>query len=382
MKNKYIGLLAIWMGLFYFVSCDDFMDVHKKYVESDEIIYAPKVDSMQFIGGREKILFRVWLRNSPNVRSVDVFYNNRVDSVIIPVTPSAELDSVNYILPDMGESSYTFEVRTTDSYGHHSLPTTGVGTSYGDAFQSTLNKRLIGGVSINEKLSQTQIAWLSAAESLLFSEIRYTTTGNETKIIKVKPNESSTSIADAADGSVFEYRSLFLPEPNAIDTFKFDWERTVDPDVFFNQTNWEVIQVSDANADYPETNIIDDNLSSFWHSEYSPMSPFPHWVVIDMKSQKNITQIDTYRRNNNRDSKTIRYFVSDDPDPNATTWVQIGNDVVFPSATTPQMLTTTIPYPDPANKKRYLKLYLPDTNNTGSGSTSVSIAEINAYGSY
>jgi hypothetical protein len=379
MKNKYISLLAIWMGLFCFMSCDDFMDVHKKYVEGDEIIYAPKVDSMQFIAGREKILFRVWLRNSPNVRSVDVFYNNRTDSVIIPVTPSAELYNVNYILPDMGESAYTFEVRTTDSYGHQSLPTTGIGTSYGNNFQSQLNNR-IANISINEKLSQTQVTWLSASENLILSEMRYTTIGNEIKIIKVKPNESITPITDAADGSSFEYRSLFLPEPNAIDTFKLDWQTTTDMDVFFNQTSWEVVSVSDENAPFFGSLILDDDVGglSFWHSVYDYFVPVPHWLIIDMKSPKNITQIDTWRRWGDDNTKTVRYFVSDDPDPDAATWVQIGNDVVFPFGMV-QMLTTAIPSPDPANKKRYLKLYMPDSNYAGEFTN---IAEIYVHGSY
>jgi hypothetical protein len=315
---------------------------------------------------------------------VDVYWNGGLDKQSITVPASAsDTVLVEEFIPNMGEQSYSFDVRTIDGYGHQSLKTTGSGASYGDFFRSNLLQRRINGVSINEKLSQVQITWGVAAENLERTEIRYTAVDNETKVIKVKPDESLTSIADAADGSPFEYRSLFLPEPTAIDTFAMEWESTIAPVVFFDRTTWVVLQVSDERADDGggKATLIDDNRSTYWHSMWGPNIPPPHWAIIDMQnSLRNITRIETWRRANNGNSKTVQYFVSDDPDPDAATWVQIGSDVVFPnnSSAADNMRTTEIPSPDPANKKRYLKIYLPDSNNN----QNTSIAEIYVYGSY
>ncbi|GHT64533.1 hypothetical protein AGMMS50239_22430 [Bacteroidia bacterium] len=384
MKKIYISVLA--MSLLGFISCDNVMDIHKQYVEDGETVYAPRVDSMVFKAGEGRVLFQCWLVNSPNVKTVNVYWNDGLNKHSITV-PSSTSDTVlvEDFIPDMGEQSYTFDVRTVDAYGHQSLKTTASGASYGVLFRSTLNQRRINGISINEVLSQIQIPWGVAVENLVRSEIRYKTVGNETKIVRVNPTESLTSITDATDGSPFEYRSSFLPEPDAIDTFSLDWERmTIDPVVFFNQTSWEVIGWSDQDdvSPLPASTIIDgidNNSGSYWHSDWSATKiPPPHWAVIDMKTPKNITQIVTYRALGRSGAKTVRYFVSDNPDPNAATWVQIGNDVVFPNNSSPQMLTTNIPSPDTANKRRYLKIYLPDSNN----GQDIQIAEIYVYGNY
>ena len=71
MKRIY-GIVAFVVSVLSFVSCDDFMDVHKEYIEDGEIIYAPKPDSIAFIAGKERILFFCRTYNSPNVKSVNL----------------------------------------------------------------------------------------------------------------------------------------------------------------------------------------------------------------------------------------------------------------------------------------------------------------------
>ncbi len=55
MKRIYSLLVFIACTLLI-TSCEDFMDVHKEYIEGGEIIYAPKPDSIAFIAGKERIL--------------------------------------------------------------------------------------------------------------------------------------------------------------------------------------------------------------------------------------------------------------------------------------------------------------------------------------
>ena len=54
MKKVY-ALIAFVISVLSITSCDDFMDVHKEYIEGGEIIYAPKPDSLRFIAGKERI---------------------------------------------------------------------------------------------------------------------------------------------------------------------------------------------------------------------------------------------------------------------------------------------------------------------------------------
>ncbi|GHV69384.1 chitobiase [Bacteroidia bacterium] len=382
MKKSYISVLAIGMSLLGFISCDNFMDVHKEYVEDGETIYSPKVDSISFRAGEGRILFQCRLVNSPNVKTVVVYWNGGLNKHPITV-PSSTSDTVfvEDFLPDMGEKIYSFDVRTIDAYGHQSLETTGSGASYGALFRSSLDQRRIDVGRMVEvgTVIEIRIPWAAAAGNLVRREIRYTAVGSVPTVIKVSPSESLTTITDAADGSSFEYRSLFLPEPTAVDTFSLDWESlTIDPAIFFNRATWAVSVSDYQNTEGSIAALIDGNLNSYWHSRYSnpDLADFPHWIIIDMTSVRDIRRLEIYRRNNMASIKTVQYFTGDDPAHDALTWAEIGR-VEFPSTVLPRMLTLDIPSPDPVNKKRYLKIVVPDSYSAVAG-----IAEIYVYGSY
>jgi hypothetical protein len=370
MKKIYKNLLIALMLMVFFVSCEDFMDVHKQFIEGGEKIYAPKPDSMSFLSGINRVRFQSWIYKSPNVKSVDIFWNSGQDSLIIPVTPSAGLDSVEVMLPLPVEKSYTFSVRHTDTYGHHSLAVAGFSTSYGDVYRSALRNRIVRGDIIIS--TSSSISWFIAEENLVRTEVRYTDVNNDEKIIKVLPDESSTVCPSPKAHTTFEYRSLFLPEPTAIDTFYLDWEEIYSL-TLFDKTAWSVISCSDEEpTDGGGKGVIIDGIiaaNNYWQSKWSaPVAPPPHWAIIDMVSPQKINRIETYRRLNNTDTKFVQYFVSNDPDPDATSWVKIMEG----SYVSGNMLTLN----DPENNisGRYLKIFLPLPN------TNTSISEINVYG--
>ena len=119
--RRIYSLTALLASVLSFFSCEDFMDIHKEYIEGGEIIYAPKPDTISFIAGKDRILFNCRTYNAPNVRTIDVYWNEGLDSLIIPVELNTGYDSISVVLEDMEEKSYSFNVRTTDNYGHKSL---------------------------------------------------------------------------------------------------------------------------------------------------------------------------------------------------------------------------------------------------------------------
>lgn len=352
------------------------MDVHKDYIKGGEIIYAPKPDSVAFLSGKGRILFRYWLYNSPNVSSVKVFWNSGADSLIIPVTPTTGLDSSNFLLENMTEKSYTFDIHTTDKYGNSSLIMTDFGRSYGDTYESTLSQRKIKSISIENKI--WKILWYSAAENLVENQVRYETNDGD-QIVRVPAGDNEVLCPGAMGGTFFEYRSLYIPEKGAIDTFTLDWVQYEDPfqSTFeYDKSEWEVINFSDQQIDDGGgiTTLLDGNFDTYWHSSYSEgAAPLPHWVIIDLKSAKEINRIDTWRAGNT-DANTVQYWTSDDPDPYASSWEKIAEGV-FSSAE--DLLTLNLADLG-VTTKRYLKLVLPDSNRE----TYTSISEISIYGSY
>jgi hypothetical protein len=220
-KKTYQNFIVSLIIAFCLIACEDMMDIHKKYVEGGEITYAPKLDSVQFLAGNNRILFQFWLKSAPNVRTVNLYWNSHADSLIIPVTPSAGLDSLSVFIENLEEQTYTFDALTTDIYGYSSLISSGISTSYGNIFQSTLNPRQINRILISSM--EGTVSWYSSPVNLLATEVRYTDTNGEIQIIQTPANESSTICPQADPASTFEYRSLFLPEPVAVDTFYVDW---------------------------------------------------------------------------------------------------------------------------------------------------------------
>lgn len=371
MKGLYsifISLLALFM-----VSCESFMDIHEEYVKDGEKIYAPKVDSVQFIAGQGRVQFGFWLENAPNVKSVEVFWNSRQDSLTTTVSPSTGLDSFYVVVPDLPEGAYTFEVRTRDNFGHSSLYLTGFGNSYGDFYQSSLLNRRVR--TVEQKPEGDLITWFGALDGMTWTDVRYTTNSNETKTLRLATGATEILLPDAKRGTTFEFSSSFIPEAHSIDTFATDWEPYIG--IYkYDRSGWSVLAVSDETASDGggKNTLLDNNLGSFWHSQWDGgNAPVPHWAIIDMTSAKRIAKIETYKRPGNNDARTIQYFVGPDANADATTWTKIG-ETQFISGN--DKIDLLIADPSTTLSGRYLKMVLTDSNRD----PFTSIAEVFVYG--
>jgi hypothetical protein len=176
-------------------------------------------------------------------------------------------------------------------------------------------------------------------------------------------------------GSIFE-----------IDVEGADVETSTLPAVFrYDRSNWSVVNVSSgatsAEGGDGKNALFDNNLTTCWYSKsVDGYAPAPHWAVFDLGSEKDIAKIVAYRRRKNTDTKTVQYFIGTDPAYDAASWQPIG-EIEFPAQTGSnsggEILTLDIPESVNTRQGRYLKLYLPDSNNSNEG---VSLAEIYLYG--
>ncbi|MDR1156345.1 MAG: hypothetical protein LBL04_16705 [Bacteroidales bacterium] len=316
--NQYACMAIIMLSVL--VSCENMMDIHKKYIEDGETVYTVKLDSVKFYAGANKVYLKFWLFNAVNVKTVDLYWDE--DSLIIPVTPSAALDSLTVEVPCTEEKSYSFKVRTTDVFGNHSLWSTGFANSYGDFFRQSLVNRSI------KNLSDGALAWYPPASNLIRSELRYTKIDQQKNTLNVPAEQTATQCADNAD-NLFEVRSFFLPEPDAVDTFAVAWEE-VRAVWQFPRTGWTVKYCNSWQGMPAETQpvegtprlMLDGNFTTFWHSRYATYAagtnpldptvtrdPCPHTLVLDFGQPINIVQIDLYRRLNNNNAQTVIAYV-------------------------------------------------------------------------
>jgi hypothetical protein len=140
-----------------------------------------------------------------------------------------------------------------------------------------------------------------------------------------------------------------------------------------DRSNWRVIAVSDEKASDGggKDAIIDDVLTTYWHSQWGPDIPLPHWAIIDMEKSHTITRIITYRSPIHTHTKTVHYLIGDSPEPDAPGWREFISGVFVSNP-----LTLDIPSTE-NTQGRYLKIYMDDSSN---GGPHTQIAEIYVYG--
>lgn len=126
------------------------------------------------------------------------------------------------------------------------------------------------------------------------------------------------SITDASGYKISTSKTIMLTVPK------------VEKFTEISRTNWDVTFSSEEAAGEGANNgraihTIDDNVSTFWHSQWWPSAPgFPHWLNYDMKEAKYVSKIAMHRRLGN-DFGPTKFYVEGSVD--GTTWEKLSNDV-------------------------------------------------------
>ncbi|MGL6179671.1 MAG: DUF4998 domain-containing protein, partial [Tannerellaceae bacterium] len=103
--KRYLAATLLLLAANY--SCSDMNDLHLKYLEEGEIIYAAKVDSVSPGPGNERLLLEIFV-TSQRVDFVRAYWNSYQDSLDIPIGNKTGV--FNTILKDMPESEYLFQL--------------------------------------------------------------------------------------------------------------------------------------------------------------------------------------------------------------------------------------------------------------------------------
>lgn len=115
--------------------------------------------------------------------------------------------------------------------------------------------------------------------------------------------------------------------------------------------------------------IIDGDINSFWHSQWSGgWQDWPHIIIIDMKDRCEVLSIDYYGRQSGGDANTkdMEFFVSD----NRSDWKSIGKFEAKKTADMQEFETEEA-------ERRYLKVEITSSHD---GSNNTSIGELIVHG--
>jgi hypothetical protein len=199
------------------------MDQYKsKYMQGGAITYAGRMDSVKIFSGKKRVKLTGLFTSDPNIIKYRVFWNSRQDSVEVAVTRTSGVDTARLIIPNLAEGVQSFEIRTYDKSGNSSVPEYMSASVYGDLYQSSLVNRGVADASYQSNASAL-ITWadVNSTAGVQTMEITYTdTTGttHDTTVASVLTNQT-TSLPAFKLETLFSFRTAYLPNPTAIDTF-------------------------------------------------------------------------------------------------------------------------------------------------------------------
>ena len=273
MKTK-IYIICIVLLAFFTLSCSEMNDLSDQFLDEGETIYAAKVDSVTTGAGKERIQLEMFIR-SQRIETVRIFWNDYADSVDVHV--GNQTGAFKKLLGNMSEKGYIFQLVSLDKFGNKSLPVEVTGTVYGDIYQSGLFNRSIRD-EIYLSSSTMEIQWASAdiTKGAVATELEYTTSDGTIQKLFIPASEEKTAINDVTGGMEYRFRTAYLPNSLAIDTFYTDYTtvKSSYPDIT-NFGGLLTAQYNDSPAGQDILKLIDNDVNTKYLTFHNAV-----WVVL------------------------------------------------------------------------------------------------------
>ncbi|WP_169306847.1 DUF4998 domain-containing protein [Pedobacter polaris] len=218
--NKELLLAALTILLVGIMSSCTKMDDYKNFTKDGEISYTGKLDSVKINSGRYRVLLNGLFLADPKVKKCVIYWNNKVDSLVIPVTRTDKVDTLKLFINNITEGVQNFVIYTYDAAGNKSIPVFRTGRVYGDRYQSTLSNRGINSAFTNESGVST-IEWggMDRVSGVFATEMIYFDNSNIEKTVRIPIDVINYTIPNFKEKGTIKFRTLFLPDTLSVDTF-------------------------------------------------------------------------------------------------------------------------------------------------------------------
>lgn len=337
-KYHVFSLLFILLaGLF--TSCSKMDSTFRDYVVPGGITYVGRADSIAVHPGRERIKI-TWLRGAdPKVNRAVVYWNNKKDSLVVPVTQTNPTDTVTAYINPMPEGTYSFNIYTYDEKKNSSIRVDLQGSSYNTLYESVILPRVIG--YARPTGDDVKMMWLRGDAENIATEINYINLAGVSQRIMFPGTQDSILLPGVREGSSLTYRSLYKPTPLSMDTFYTSY--VVRP---LNIAYAKAVLTSSAgSAPNVAANITDNLPATFWQPQAADRTDDKKvWVTVDLKAPKEFNQVKHFFTVGASLLDGYKIQVSD----NNATW-----ETVYTKASSP---TTAEDVSFPAVTRRYVRL--------------------------
>lgn len=229
----YIVMMAFMVCSSLFISCTK-PDDYKKYLSSGPQVYPGNADSLQAVSGRYRIQLSWLLVSDPTITKAVVFWNDKKDSLVIPVKRTDGVDTMKVMIDKLEEQTYTFEVFTYDKEGHRSVGSTVSGRVLGSNYEATLNNWEVAQSSMIKAAppySAAVVVWNTFyLKGLIGAKIQYKDADGKQRSLFVPADSTGQTSAVTSmlekfvPGESFSYSTMYSAESGSIDTFYAAWQ--------------------------------------------------------------------------------------------------------------------------------------------------------------
>lgn len=293
------------------LACKKMDSTYDQYVVTGGITYPGKAKSAVVHSGNKRAMLS-WLRGTdPLVVKARIFWNNFTDSVEVDVP--ANQNALSYTFTNLEEDFYSFTIITYDAKGNTSVPVEVSGSVYGDRYQSRILSRPVALAALNNS-NELSIEWTNADIELgaYATEVEYTNATGETKVKRFPAKEVSSEILDYKPSTSFRYRTMYLPDSLAIDTFYTEY--LVNDKFVLDKSEWSIAGFDNQHGgdENKVVNIIDGDPGTRWHGLVGGGN-YPHYFTVNMGSERIISQLGLWRMKDDvRAPDRIQIFTSMD----------------------------------------------------------------------
>ncbi len=219
MKNKqfYTILIGV-MTLTGIISCKDW-DEYKSFIGDGEKVYPASAQNVQPKPGNERLLL-TWVKGIDNrVKQYKVFWNTHSDSITVDASGYQAGDTIQLLIPQIAESSYTFTIYSYDDAGNRSVPKEITAVSvYGSKYQNTLLNRPVNAATYDSTTRLLTLSWGAADTVHVSTRLRYTDNMDTERLYYLHP-DSTTLVLPVKKETTVYYQSVYKPSQIAIDSF-------------------------------------------------------------------------------------------------------------------------------------------------------------------
>lgn len=182
---------------------------------SKQTPFTATAGSVKTNGGLNRVRLTFVIKDA-SIKKCEVFWNEKAKSQNIELANRTN-DTVKTTINNLEEGNYTFEIVTYDEK-NNSTVVKAIGKAYGDKYLSGLKTR-----EIKESTFITGdvpfIDWQMAMTGEVGVHVSYTDEADKQKTVRTRNYENKSTITGHKPNTNITYKSAYLPEISALDTF-------------------------------------------------------------------------------------------------------------------------------------------------------------------